>query len=538
MAKDTGYVSYWHPQSYGASGTPHAAQRVPAGMAELNGRGAVNSFGARAYAPEDFALLYNNFIDKGLQGTSYGKLYNTLRNTSNAITSLELGMSGFHAFTMANEAMINGMAAGVSQAFTPGQRARALKTLVTSPAQAVTSAMRGKQLKDVYLNQKQGTPRQRQVADLATSANARLVGRGHAGDYNYSAHSSFYRSWKRGALMKEFQKEWQDLGNKPWTLPFAAVRQVGRVMQTMSQPLFEHYIPALKDGAIYDNISKWLDANPNATHAEALAATTKIVDSVDNRFGEMNQDNLFWNKTQQQIAQLGLRSYSWTLGTTREIGGGAGSLVGNVVRGRNPLNMQSPHYDPRAAYVIALPMGAALTAAVYQYLKTGDAPNSWMDLIGPRTGGRVAAVGGYKYGTVPERAATPGYQKDVVGWLHDPLQEANNKLATFWHMVGEQVMGEDWAVQPFIPPNAGVAENLWARAKQADTHLRPISAEVFIKGNKEGSNISTIERLMGISPARGHIQDPEGMERAMQAKTKRAWQIKTNRDKRQEQQYR
>src|SRR5262249_58404459 len=60
----------------------------------------------------------------------------------------------------------------------------------------------------------------------------------------------------------------------------------------------------------------------NASYTEKLAMARKIVDSADNRLGEMIQDNIFWRKGLKQSAMLAMLSYSWNMGGIREIGGG------------------------------------------------------------------------------------------------------------------------------------------------------------------------------------------------------------------------
>ena len=61
------------------------------------------------------------------------------------------------------------------------------------------------------------------------------------------------------------------------------------------------------------------------------------------------------------------------------------------------LGMNSSAWSPRANYVIALPIIAGATAAMYQYLKTGKGPTEPMDYIAPKTGGLNAD------GKTPER---------------------------------------------------------------------------------------------------------------------------------------
>lgn len=81
--------------------------------------------------------------------------------------------------------------------------------------------------------------------------------------------------------------------------------------------LFEYYIPNLKLGfALKEyNLAK-------AEYSDRLASgeitreqlARQIVDGVENRFGEMNFDNLFWDRTFKTFAQLLFRSVTWKLG--------------------------------------------------------------------------------------------------------------------------------------------------------------------------------------------------------------------------------
>ena len=95
-AKANGTVKYIRPKTMGASGNPEGF-KVPEGYAPLEGRGARDATGAQAYAPEDFARVYNNFISKGFHANAEaGKVYDAVQGASNAITSLELGLSGYY----------------------------------------------------------------------------------------------------------------------------------------------------------------------------------------------------------------------------------------------------------------------------------------------------------------------------------------------------------------------------------------------------------------------------------------------------------
>lgn len=522
VAKANGTVRYIRPKTMGASGHPDSF-RVPDGWVAIKGRGATDATGAQAYAPADWARVYNNFIDRGVHASeAWGPVYNAAQHASNTITALELGLSGYHAFTMANEAVISEVARGISQ-LVGGKPIRALGTIASSPAAPVRTAWHGHKAEQVYLGRTPGTPDMRRIVDLQTAAGGRAVGKSHAADYRFSAMGSYWTAFKRGAIKNEMAQSWQNVKGSPVVgTAKEAGKMMGRIMETVAQPIFEKYIPKLKNGAFYDTMHSWLEANPRASYDDQVKAARQIWDSIDNRFGEMVQDNIFWNQTLKQTAQLAMRSYSWNMGTVREIGGG----VRDLARGE---------WTPKASYVLALPIVVATMNAAYQYLKTGEAPRQVEDVVAGRTGGMAPGFGGR--GDVEERIALPGYQKDVLGWYHDWKQEAANKIATGPRMVGEAFAGKDWRGDPIARPDADVPQWLADYFTWVGNSLGPISIRQLMRGEKEGSEISTPEMLMGLRPAPAHIQDPEGSERGMRAIRTRQWKTKQAHDRKTQQQY-
>jgi hypothetical protein len=518
-AVDEGLVKSFKVDTSGASGHVQPAT-VPPGYLEIKGR--TLTAGQALYAPADFAHVYNNFLDAGFHKNPLsGKLFDNLQKTSNAVTSLELGFSGYHMITMAKEAMISEFARGVSQVAS-GRFKEGVKAMLGAPGAPVTLAKLGGKIQKAYTGQiTNATPEMQHTIDLMTKAGGRLVGREHDPTMNYSAMGSFFTAWKRGALQMQMQAARQRVGEaqtptgKAGRAGIELASMVGRTMQTVAQPLFEKYIPAVKAGAYYDTLHAWLDANPGASNEQQLAAARRIGDSIDNRFGEMVQDNIFWNKALKQSAQVMMRSYSWNLGTIREIGGGAIGLVTNPQR----LNIAHPEYDPRAAYVMAMPAVVALTSAVYQMLKTGEAPKSMTDLVAPRTGGQ-STVG------APERVLAPGYEKDVIGWAADPVHEAANKIATAPHMVWDMLNNRDWRDDPIANRNDPYIKQMGQYLGFVAKNLGPISIKQLVHGAQKGSNIGAVERSMGFRSAPPAMENPAYIKAMEFKRNQAAWKTK------------
>jgi hypothetical protein len=543
-AKAAGTVKYFRPKSMGASGHPGTGHNVaasgpiPDGWVKIEGRGSTNALGQQAYAPADWARVYNNFISRGFHANEEaGRVYDAVQSASNAVTSLELGLSGYHAFTMAKESIISDFAKGVSQ-LAGMQPIKAAKSMAGSPLAFISKARLGKKFEQVYLGRSAATPDFRKIVDLWTDAGGRAVGKGHDPTYKYSRMGSFFTAWKRGALRQEMADAAARVGSRPsiagkgMQIGKETFSAIGRAMDTVAAPLFEKYIPRLKNGAGYDLLNEWVQANPKATYDQQVAMARKIVDIIDERFGEMIQDNIFWNKAVKQSAQLGMRSYSWTYGTVKQIGGGVAGLV------RNPssLSIKSPNYDPRTAYVVAMPIVTTLVTMVYHKLKTGknpgDDPPDIRDTAFPQTGGTAPGFGGR--GSVPERAKTPGYEGDVWGWFNDPSREALNKIASAPRMVWETLNNKDYAGHTIADMNDPLYKRMAEYMNHAVQSMGPISIKNIWTGNPTGSNISRLEGIAGIRPAPGYIQDPEGTERGMKAINRRNENVRVRAEKRQE----
>lgn len=500
-----GTVRYVKPRVMGASGHPES-YKVPEGWVKINGRGGMRPDGAQAFAPADWARVYNNFIDRGIhKNADWGKVYDAMQSVSNSITALELGLSGYHAFTMANEAIISGVAQGISE-IVGGKPIRALGTVAKAPAAPIHNYRVGKKVEQEYLGLTNGTPDMRRITELLEKAGGRAVGKGHASDYRFSAMGSYWTAFKRGALKQEMADAAANIKAQPVVGSVReGVKGIGRIMETVAQPLFEKYIPRIKNGAFYDTMKSWLDAHPQAGYDEQVKAARQIWDSIDNRFGEVVQDNIFWNKTLKQAAQLSMRSYSWNLGTVREIGGGVKDIINTVGRGNE--------WTPRASYVVALPIVVGTMNALYQKLMTGKNPESVDDLVAARTGGTAPGFG--SRGEVPERAMTPGYQKDVLGWYHDWRQEAANKIATGPRaMIIDPLRNSDWKGAPVFHEGSPALADYFKHVIEA---MGPISIKQIMQGRKKGSELGFISNMMGIRPAPAALQDPEGTARGLKA---------------------
>lgn len=540
-AKDAGTVIYRRPTIMGASGHTSSVQGIPPGYAPINGRGARSATGEQAYAPENWARIYNNFISPGIKDEWKG-IYDMARRGSNAVTQTLLSLSGYHAFTMAEAEMSSQIARSIDAAV-GGNVSSALKEAgkyAVAPVRvAATQPSKGAYLRDVYLGKQAPlAPQDRDIVDLITQAGGRMGGGGkHALDYESSALGDYLTSFRRGRLRMELAEQGKDIAQHPISGTARTVASnIGRVMDTMNKPLFQHYIPAMKNAAAYEDMALFLKNNPAATQAEKLSYARGVVDRIDNRFGEMIHDNIFWNKVAKQSAMLAMLSYSWNLGGWREIGGGIRDVARKTVA--------QGEWTPKASYVVGTALNWAIMSAAYQYMKTGEAPRDVHDLAAPRTGGIDSRSG------EPERIIPPGIMKDVFGYWEHFGQEVINKVNPGVKLAGQSLSllgnqgGSDWRGDPILSPRSPGQTALEKAPDWLAEYFRfvtktmtPIQIQNISRGKEEGSNISDFEKALGIRKSSRSMVDPEGYETMLNRLWQRRWQGKQRHDKQEELRY-
>lgn len=474
------------------------------------------------YAPEDAARVYNNYISKGLEGTQAGPFFTKLREGANGLAMLKFGLSAFHATTMAKEAMVSELAQGFGAASrVPGKLAKgdfkgagqealaAGKSTLKFPAAPVLSYMKGGDFQKKLLSA--GSPDA--ITDPVQKAFYQSGNQLKMDDfYRLRGAGSFFQSAHRGTLGKDVKEAVGKItqGTIPERLK-GGLDMFTNVLQAGSAPLFEHVIPRLKQGAWSSTMEDWMRANPNASPKDTEAMARKLTDTMDNRFGELIQDNLFWHRWTKQLAQLALISPGWNIGTVREIAGGLGVDLAKSAKGL----ATGEGVTPRTAYVLGLAAFVPLQNTIYQKLKTGQWPSEPLDLLSPKTGGTTTETTGPKQvKTLPERAAIPGYEKDVFGVAspEGAAGELKNKRGFMVSAIGDLAANKDYKDQPVyrpfgVPRGTDDGSRFEDVAQYVADALLPISTNQLKQ--KEGSNISPIEAAAGFRPATRFMQDPD-----------------------------
>jgi N12 class adenine-specific DNA methylase len=438
--KVSGFV-HWVPagdeRAALASGQVKLDDRVfqprPAGAGNPAGFGRLEP--GNWYAPEPVARIFNNYMSRGLAGQSV--IYDVTSGANNALNSLQLGLSGFHATFIALDTMISRTALGLQQ-LREGQIGKGATSLLlgATPASVAKAVRDGSKLRSAWLDPAGAAPEWRRLAEDLNAGGGRI---NMDQFYKTSASGAFFRSWSDvknpASVIHQAAQMFRD---EPAALKKAVLvplRIAGRIIDTINEPLMGQLVPRAKLGVFADLARNWHDSHPGASDAEHSAAMIKFWDSIDNRMGEMVYDNVFWNKTLKDIAFITTRSVGWNLGTVREIGGSvvdAGRAVADIAGGR------APQFTTRMAYTVALPMVTALYGAILTYLATGQSPQQMMDYFFPPTGNQDPNSG------EAERRSIPGYIKDVIEYTKAPVQTVLQKASPLMQTLQELYHNRDF----------------------------------------------------------------------------------------------
>ncbi len=530
-------------------------KRLPYGWRYLDGWGADR--GAYNYAAQaGFAKNYNAYVGHGLYHMEHGagELFQFMRRAQAAATAFELAMSAYHGLSISKEAVHSTLTQAAYQLMHGrpfGAAKELVKTISGGPLGPIPYYLyQGHRAGKIWLGTRKSTEFNHKIVDALAQVHADM---GHIDPIYLSGTGvDLVKALQRGSVGKSIRNSLSNIRNADGALRTLgttveeAADAAGAVLDTTAKPLFQIYIPMIKRGVLFDNLATWAKARPNANWNEILNEAAYISDTVDERFGLMMQDNLFWNPHVKHAAQIAMRSASWSYGAWMQYAGG--------VRELDPRLLRKQGFGRRSAYLFGSIFGDALIGGMITYLATGKTPKDIADYFLPRSGGTVGErhPGGRKNEDyrVPERFLLPGNAKDVIdqaailmdatiayqenrNWRAAEVagvrgfsEYLRNKEADLWANLFEEFTGKDWSdnmlVNPRDPP-PGIRD-FFAGAWQ---RFGPISLKQ--DKPKTGSSLGLAGQLGGIRPAARRWVDPKGYREMMRDLYKRDKSIAASR---------
>lgn len=364
------------------------------------------------YAPDNLAAVINNSLSKGLRDMHFVKTFMAINNS---INRFNLGLSAFHFTGTALNASITENALGL-QKLVGGDILGAGKSTAKGSVPFLAAYDYYKKGKTIEEIGKLGADNAFQGVDPALAQTARAVAL-PGGRFGTSLEHA-------GQAKAAFQKA---LGRHQFAR--AALHAPNAILEMAHGPLMEKFVPRVKLGAYHQLLQHEIQMHPGEmTPTQWRDACIRSWDSVDNRFGQLVHDNIFWNAMVRDSARLSVRSIGWTLGTIKEVGGALGDV---------PELVKNKKLGNRLSYTTSLFATTALWGGMMHYAMTGKAPESVKDLYFPRTGRKNAD------GT-DERLNLPTYMKDIFGIAQGPLDWAHSKMSPGFSTALSAITGEDY----------------------------------------------------------------------------------------------
>lgn len=459
----------------------------PVGHEPLNdkifGQGGIGGY----FAPSRVARTFNNFVSTGLTGawrvpyTDFS-LYDGLKSTNNLANQMQLGLSVFHGVETTLNSGFTTMAKGLRQVINEGKIVSGVGNIAkgsTFIAPLIEDAWNGSKGLINFRDPTQELNYAQLGNDLET-ANA-----------NVYTQTGFQLQ-----QIEHMKKNWAtatDDMRAPRTRAWATAKAAGNLLssgvEATSWPLMNYLIPRVKLGAFYKMSQQIHEEMVGQPPEDINSALQKAWDSVDNRFGQVNYDNMFMNKTVKDIMSLSVRSPGWNIGTLREVGGGAVDLAksaSDLVQGKG-LKISN-----RTAYTAAMVAGTMYVNSIYNYLHTGQMPQG-MDYFFPKDGTKSAA--GEENRVYPKT-----YVYDFINLYHAPLTTAWHKAAPDISTVSDLIRNEDYYHHEIRDPGNSPVQNAASTLGYMAHQFVPFSFGNLQEAQLRGQS-SKAESFMGILPA-------------------------------------
>lgn len=445
------------------------------------------------YIEENSGRLVNNHLSADL--IREGSLGRGLMDIKNMYTAAELGLSGYHASAIALEGVSSDIGRGFRKLVNLGLRGNmkmageGIMDILKAPFSPKTTFSLGRNFIKLTTQK-----------DFENSE----FGKKFLAD-NPEAKQYVHDFFMGGGLMKQsedlkstaFKGLKEQAGKENYI--GAALRAIPALNELVMSPLFDTFIPAMKVGMFMKEFPLALSEQQGRIDKGKIsreAVARKTINFIDDRLGEMNFDNLFWDRTFKTSMQLMLRSVTWKLGNLRAMGGApieqAQEFYNAAKENRAPL------LEPKLAWVLGLATMQVALSAVTQYMFTGKHLQTVKDIIAPQIDEKDDK----------QRMILPTYVKDVmhltekgpVDYVKSSLAGDVSKLADVWS-------NSDFQKYQIYSPE----ESLWQNTKDITGYVmpKPISVSSLQKSIKQGDKPHEMAMsFFGLNKAPKYLTEP------------------------------
>lgn len=436
--------------------------------------------------------LLNNFLSRDhIRETRIGR---GLLELKNIYTAAELGFSAFHAVAEGMEAISSQIGTGIRKMINLKDFKGGMKDILTSPLAPKTTASEGARAikwatSEAFRNSKEGQEFLRRIPEASQ----------YVDDF-----------FQGGGLMKQHEdvsaktiKMFREQFNKDNYIG-AAVRALPAINDFLTNPLFQIFIPRLKVGMFFKEFPLVLQenasrlANGQVTRQELAR---KTVDFIDDRLGEMNFDNLFWNRTLKTAMQFFLRSVTWKLGSLRATWGVLPEQGRELIKAHDEGRRRN--LTPKLGWFFGLTAMQVGLASIIQHMLAGKGLEDGKDIIAPQI----------NPDDPNERIVMPTYWKDLLHQYHsvtthDKLGYLKAGMAGQLSKVYDLWANKDFYGYEIRDQHAAFPE----QAVQSAKYLvpKPFSYSSAVEMNKAGEPLyKQFMSFMGLQKAPGWLTHTE-----------------------------
>lgn len=476
---------------------------VPEGWAPLNPKVA----GLGNYAPADLAKMWNRFFNPGIFGDN--PTVDTIRMYNSLAQQAAVSLSGFHVGLVSWANFTTDMAL-TSQYLASGKPFGAMRAFARGITGPLDSYLRGRD--SGFLDRFIKTPGGLNQWKMAGAPGAEVQGWLRA-YLEGGGRPSGWTDFKDAQAFQHLQRSWQAFGDSfrgtPRIKPLDTIRATAKLvrdtvpafLRVLSYPVQEGFVKPVKLGSTMKMLEYEMERiGPNATEAERRKAFSEVVDAADDRYGQMIHDNLFWNRTYSDLANLAFKFVDFNYGTLRAMYG----AVPDVARAATGGGLTH-----RLAFALAAPASLALLGAMTNYMLTGEGPKSAEDYYFPRNG-KTGPDG------KPERVILPTYLRAAYEWampaakaaqgqpreaIDAAMQAAKGRLAPVVDLLHDWKTNRDFMGNVVVNKDDPVIQQYGEFLRSFTNQMQPISFGAWQRSSQLGGGLrEKILSLGGVQP--------------------------------------
>lgn len=468
--------------------------------------------GGKYAVEEGFGRLINNFLSRDL--IRQAKTGRGLMWLKNATTSLELALSAFHAVFETGETVASNIGLGLSKLYNRGLLQKdssalvsGLMDLIKSPASPVHVATLGAAFRKAAGRPDEFWKTAPGKAFLALHPDARdLINHLFTGGWKPTEVEA---DWKNQSV-RAFVDAISDLKSGTSSNYIGAgLRAFPAANEFLMGPLFDVYIPNLKIGQFVKEMREGMKQNDLKYGAQGYYVdrqgrrydrptntelARKIWRLVEDRFGELNYDTLFWNNTFKSAMQLMFRSVTWKLGSVEAFAGafgGQGKEFVNAFKER-----RAPELHRNAAWLFGIFLTTAVLGTIIQTVFARKKITGLTDLVFPRIDPNDDRV----------RVSIPTYFKDLIHLVHSPTGYVKASLAGWIGRVADLLSNKDYYGVQIRDTDDPATRQALQVGKYATQSILPFSIRGYKNLSSQQENaIRKSMALLGINPAPRYI---------------------------------